>query len=136
MADTSKGATAFPHSPQDCDRLFGERLNAGDLDGLVALYERSGTLVRADRTAAVGHEAIAEDVGAMRALRPQIVMNVKQVFSGGGDVAVLYNDWQLVLTDPEGKRIELSGHAAEIIRRQSDGTWRFVIDDPYARDAG
>jgi len=23
--------------------------------------------------------------------------------------------------------------AMEIVRRQPDGTWRFVIDDPYAR---
>jgi uncharacterized protein (TIGR02246 family) len=127
--------TAAPRSPQDCDRMFGERMNAGDLDGLVALYERSASLVRGDRTAAVGHEAIAEDLGGIVALRPQITMNVKQVFSGGDDVAVLYNDWHLVATDPEGKRIELDGHAIEIVRRQADGTWRFVIDDPYARDA-
>jgi uncharacterized protein (TIGR02246 family) len=123
-----------PRSPQDCNRLFAERLNAGDLDGVIALYERSGTLVRADRTAAVGHEAIADDLAGIVALHPQITMNVKQVFSGGGDVAVLYNDWQVTATDADGKRIEFSGRAVEIVRRQPDGTWRFVIDDPYARD--
>jgi len=134
MSNAMAGGT-LPRSPQDCDRMFGERMNAGDLDGLVALYERSAALVRSDHTAAVGHEAIAEDLAGIVALRPQITMNVKQVFSGGDDVAVLYNDWHLVATDPEGKRIELDGRAIEIVRRQADGTWRFVIDDPYARDA-
>jgi len=134
MANTTEGGPALPRSPQDCDRIFGERVNAGDIDGLVALYERSGALVRADRTAAIGHEAIADELGGIITLRPHIAMNVKQVFSGGDDVAVLYNDWQLTATDPEGKRIEISGHAIEVVRRQPDGTWRFVIDDPYARD--
>src|SRR4029079_16743623 len=89
MASTTDGG---PRAPQDCDRVFGERLNAGDLDGLVALYERSASLVRADRTAAVGHEAIGDELTGIVALRPKITMNVKQVFSGGDDVAVLYND--------------------------------------------
>jgi len=131
MASTTDGGL---RAPQDCDRVFGERLNAGDLDGLVALYERAASLVRADRTAAVGHEAIGDELTGIVALRPKITMNVKQVFSGGDDVAVLYNDWQASATDGDGKRIELSGRAVEIVRRQPDGTWRFVIDDPYGRD--
>ncbi len=131
MAD----ASGSPRSPQDCDRAFGQRVNAGDLDGLVALYERSAALVRADRTAAIGHEAIAEDLAGFLRLRPRITMNVKQVFSGGDDVAVLYNDWHVTATDPDGKQIEFGGRAIEVVRRQPDGTWRFIIDDPYARDA-
>ncbi len=27
----------------------------------------------------------------------------------------------------------LAGKAIEVVRRQADGTWRFAIDDPYAR---
>jgi hypothetical protein len=30
--------------------------------------------------------------------------------------------------------MQLSGKAIEVCRRQPDGTWLFVIDDPYARD--
>lgn len=129
----ARTATAA-RAPEDCDRLFGDRLNAGDADGLVALYEPSGTLVRQDGTAAVGHQAIREDIARIIALRPRITMNVVRVHSGGGDIAVLYNDWHATATDPDGNPIQLSGRASEIVRRQPDGTWRFVIDDPYARD--
>jgi hypothetical protein len=31
----------IPRTPEDCDRLFGECLDAGDVDGLVALYDPS-----------------------------------------------------------------------------------------------
>jgi hypothetical protein len=29
----------------------------------------------------------------------------------------------------------MSGKAREIVRRQPDGSWRFVIDDPYGGGA-
>src|SRR6185295_5937363 len=72
-----------PQTAEDCDRLFAERLNAGDLDGLVALYEPTATLVRQDRTSAIGHEAIRQELGTAIALKPQIMMNVFRVLSGG-----------------------------------------------------
>ena len=49
------------------------------------------------------------------------------------DIAVLYNDWNLSANGRDGKRIERAGKAIEIVRRQADGTWLFVFDDPYAR---
>ena len=134
-SDTKPAAAlvaAGPTTPEDCDRVFGERMNAGDVDGLVALYEPGATLVRSNGTPATGTAAIREEAMGFMALKPSIVMNVKKVISGG-DVAVLYNDWHLTGTDPKGKRFKLSGRASEVVRRQADGTWRFVIDDPDAR---
>jgi hypothetical protein len=29
-------------TPEDCDRLFGEYVNAGEVEGVVALYEEDG----------------------------------------------------------------------------------------------
>jgi hypothetical protein len=28
----------------------------------------------------------------------------------------------------------LTGHNADVLRRQSDGAWRFVIDNPWGTD--
>jgi uncharacterized protein (TIGR02246 family) len=123
-----------PRTPTDVDRMFGERMNAGDLDGLLALYEPGATLVRGDRTAATGHAAIRTELAAILALKPRIVMNVKTVFHGGGDLAVLYNDYSATATNPDGSPLSITGKAIEVVRRQRDGTWRFVVDDPNARD--
>src|SRR4029079_7556225 len=87
-------------TPGDVDRLFGERLNAGDLDGLVALYEPTATLVKQDRTAAVGTAAICEERARAVAFRRRITMNVFRVLSGA-DVAVLYDDWHMTGTGPD-----------------------------------
>ena len=135
MPHTDTGSDAA-RSPADVDRLFGERLNAGDVDGVVALYEPTATLVRDDGSSAVGTAAIREEIAGIAALRPQITMHVTHVVTGGGDVAALYNDWRATATGLDGTRVELAARATEIVRRQADGTWRFVIDDPYARGRG
>jgi ketosteroid isomerase-like protein len=119
---------------EDLDRLFAERVNAGDLDGLMALYERTATLLREDGTAIVGAAAIREELGGILGGGLRISINVIRLAPPSGvDVVLLYDDWTAVGTGPNGKPIRLSGRANEVARRQRDGTWRFVIDDPYAR---
>lgn len=122
--------------PEDVDRLFAERLNAGDLDGLVALYEPAGVLVRDDGTPAAGAAAIRGELAGIVALRPRITMHVVRVIEAGGDLAVLSNDWRASATAPDGSALALAGRATEVVRRQADGTWRFAFDDPYARGRG
>ena len=125
--------TTTPRTPEDTDRLFAERINVGDVDGVVALYEARATLVRQDGTSAIGTAAIRDEIAALAALRPRIAMHVVKVISGGDDVAVLYNDWRATGTGPDGAHLEISGHATEVVRRQADGTWRFIVDDPNGR---
>jgi ketosteroid isomerase-like protein len=132
---TPKQAATGARNPEDLDRLFGERLNAGDVDGVVALYEPTATLVRQDRSAAIGTAAIHEEIAGFAALRPHITLNVFRVLTGGADVAVVYDDWTATGTDPKGKHLEFSGHASEVVRRGPDGSWRFIVDDPDARSA-
>jgi len=127
--DTSRAA----QTPADLDRLFGERVNAGDIDGVLALYESDATLIRQDRTAATGTAAIREELVKLVALRPQMTLNVIRVVPGGEWISVVYDDWTLKGIDPSGNRVEFGGHASETVRRQHDGTWRFVVDDPDAR---
>ena len=44
--------------PDDLSRLIVERLNAGDVDGVVALYERHAVLALPDGRVATGAEEI------------------------------------------------------------------------------
>jgi uncharacterized protein (TIGR02246 family) len=121
------------HTPEDCDRLFAEYLNAGNLEGVVGLYEARATLVQQDGEAATGTAAIREGVAGFLAMKPQLKMNVKRVVRAGDDLAVLYNDWTMAAIGPDGKAVTLTGKAVEIVRRQADGSWRFAVDDPFAR---
>jgi uncharacterized protein (TIGR02246 family) len=108
-------------------------VEAGNLDAVVGLYERDASLVQRDGSVATGQEAIRGVLGRLVAMRPAMRLHVIRVVRSGGDVAVLYNDWTMSAKTADGSPIEAAGKALEIVRRQADGTWRFVIDDPFAR---
>jgi uncharacterized protein (TIGR02246 family) len=120
-------------TPEDCDRLFGEYMNAADVDRVAALYEAEATLVLEGGTAAVGAAAIREALATFATMRPRLRMHVVKVVQAGPDLAVLYNDWTLTAVQPDGSPLEDAGGAIEVVRRQPDGTWRFAVDDPRAR---
>lgn len=122
-------------TPEQCDELFGSYVNARDLDNLVALYDPQASLVNEDETVATGSAAIRETFEGLFAALPEakINMNVVRVVRAGADLAVLYNDWNMSGRMADGFPFSMRHKAMEIVRRQPDGTWRFVIDDPYAR---
>ena len=120
-------------TPEDCDRLFAEHVNAGDLEALLALYEPGCSLVQADGGVATGHAAIREVLGRLVAMRPTIRTEIVKTVRTGDDLAIVYNDWSMTAKRADGTPIERSGKAMEVLRRRADGTWRFAIDDPFAR---
>ena len=66
-------------------------------------------------------------------MRPTMRTDVVKVMRAGDDLAVVYNDWSMTAKRADGTPLERAGKALEIVRRQADGTWRFAIDDPFAR---
>ena len=53
------------------------------------------------------------------------VANVRHI-SVAGDIAQIIVDWSIVGTGPDGKQVNLSGAACDIIRRATDGVWRAI----------
>ena len=122
-------------TPEQCDELFGKYVNARELDNLAALYEEHASLMNEDGTAIRGTVAIRNALQGFLDALPEatITMKVLRVARAGDDLAVLYNDWSLVGKGADGAEVLMNHKAIEIVRRQSDGTWRFAVDDPYAR---
>jgi uncharacterized protein (TIGR02246 family) len=119
--------------PADCDRLFGEYAGKGDLKGLLSLYEEECTFVRADRSVHTGLAEVRKILASVAERRPRITMNVFKVVRVG-DLAMLYNDWTMTTNASDGSSTEATHKAIELVRRQADGSWRFVLDDPFARE--
>ncbi|HSB42589.1 MAG TPA: SgcJ/EcaC family oxidoreductase [Methylomirabilota bacterium] len=121
-----------PASPEACDRLFVEHVNAGDVNAVLSLYEPACRMVRRDGSVAQGHAEIREVLERLIGMRPRMTTEIVKVVTTG-DLAMVYNDWRLSGKRPDGQRVEAVGKAIEVVRRQPDGTWRFILDDPFAR---
>lgn len=122
--------------PEECDVLFGEYMNAGNLEALLALYEPTCALVQGDGGVLVGTEAIRANFTRLLAMKPRIEMAVVKVVPAGDGLALVYNDWRLTAKGPDGGPVTRAGRALEVVRRQPDGTWRLAADDPFARGRG
>jgi len=102
--------------PQDLERLLIARQWAGDVSGMAALYEEDAVLDSGDGTLAIGKEAI-------RAHFEEFTATGNKFAAGSQSPAVVSGDLALTSTHlPDGSV------TAEVARRQSDGTWLWVID--------
>jgi uncharacterized protein (TIGR02246 family) len=117
------------HGLHEIHRRFAEAFNAGNLDGLMKLYEPDAVLVSQTGEALAGTAAIREALGGFLALKGTITLGTRAAYTAG-DVALLYGEYTLKGTGPDGNALELSGRTSEVIRRGSDGVWRYVVDNP------
>jgi uncharacterized protein (TIGR02246 family) len=121
-------------TPEDTDRLFAEALNAGRIDDLVALYEPQATLMPSPGKLVTGSAAIREALAQFIAAKPKMSLKPK-VVAQSGDLAVLTAAWDLAMTGEDGKPANMTGQSVEVVRRQGDGRWLFVIDLPFGASA-
>ena len=123
-------------TPEEVPRLWAETFRAGDLDALVALYEEEDAmLVPQPGEAVTGIDGIREALSAFLALRPTFNLEVRKVLQTG-DLALSFADWTLSGIGPDGEPIEMAAQTSDVLRRQSDGSWRIVIDNPYGSAHG
>jgi hypothetical protein len=107
--------------PEDLARLFVERANAADADGLAELYELDAVLGFPPGRVTVGRDAI-------RAVCEQLVAQ-RPVFEFEEPLPTLrHGDLALTATRPA----DGTGGRAQVARRQLDGTWLRILDRPEA----
>jgi uncharacterized protein (TIGR02246 family) len=119
------------YNPAEIHTLFRHAFNVGDVDALIALYEPNAVLV-VDGKRVIGRESIRKALESFLARRGQMTIETRAVVeSPQQGLAVLHGGW--VVEPPKGMGAELAtrGLSTEVVRKQPDGTWLFVIDNPY-----
>ena len=104
--------------PNDLARLFIERANAGDVEGLVALYEPDAVLAFPPGTVATGHAEIRKVYEQFLAAAPVLAPGRQHAALASGDLALTAS----TLTNGDV--------TVEIARRQPDGSWLWAVDQP------
>ena len=115
MANERERATR----PEDITRLFVACANAGDAEGLAALYEEHAIVAYPPGKVTVGRAAI-------RALYEQMVARRPNIRPEPPLATLVLGDLALTAT----RASDEAGARAQVARRQSDGTWLRILDRP------
>ena len=116
------------NDPAHIHTLFQEAFNSRDIDALVALYEPNAVLVVKGQPV-TGLAAIRAAYENILARRSRMSLKTRSVVMFDETLAVLHGDWTVEAAATEGGT-RRSGMSTEVVRRQPDGSWRFVIDNP------
>jgi ketosteroid isomerase-like protein len=105
--------------PEDLTRLFVKRANDGDAAGIAALYEEGAVMAYPPGSQTVGREAIRTVWEKVLANAPHFEQEPPLPTLVSGDIA-------LTSTPPK----DGAGARAQVVRRQPDGTWLRLLDQP------
>ena len=99
----------------------------------MSLYEPNAVFVyQPNVEPARGMEAIRQVMSGLLKPKLRLEMRIEKVFQAD-DVALVFAEWQLTTFTPESEYEQTFGKGTDIIRRQDNNVWLFVVDNPFNR---
>ena len=99
----------------------------------MSLYEPEAAFASQPGSLAHGSTGVRESLAGFIAMKGTLDLKVTRVLEAGG-LALVAGVWSFTGTGSDGKPVTLTGRNADVLRRQADGSWRFVIDNPWGTD--
>lgn len=126
---SAQGNAPQPTSPQELHQALVATFNAGDIDALVSLYENESALVPEPGRAVNGKQKVRDALKGFLAIKGKIQIDTVYVVQAG-DVALTRSSWSI----RDGEDVKVAKEGTEILRRQPNGNWLFLIDHPYGAE--
>ena len=121
-------------TPEEVLNSIVKGINAGDLDSLMTLYEADACFASQPGQLAKSPETIRQSLCSFIDMNGKLDLKVKRVLQTS-DLALVTTEWSFSGTGPDGNPVNMAAKSADVLRRQqADGTWRFVIDNPWGTD--
>lgn len=110
-------------TPEQLAHNFAQAFNQRDLATILTLFEPEAVLAPQPGQAVSGADSLRGALAGFLGLNAVFDLNVRRVLSAG-DTALIIGDWRLA-------EAGLAGTTADVARRDADGVWRYVIDNPF-----
>ena len=111
-------------SPEEICRLFQHYMAEGDIDSVLSVYDPEAVFLNQSGEVKKGEAGLRQELAPFAARKAVFNFDIKQVIQSG-DIALMHTEWKV--SSPQ----QMSVYAIEVARRQPDGTWRWLIGDPF-----
>ncbi len=118
----------FTH-PDQLHNAFVEAFSSGKPDALIDLYDPDAIQLGQSGQVTRGHDGLRSVFVELLAAGIT-VHGTQDKALVSGDLALTSTRYEVDTTGPDGVQRTALVHTAEVSRRQSDGSWRVVIDAP------
>jgi ketosteroid isomerase-like protein len=133
LMKTNANETKGTGTPEQLLNSIAEGINTGNLGALLQLYEPDAAFAVQPGSLSHGAIGVREALAGFLAMKGKLDLKVTRVLEAGG-LALVTGVWSFAGTGPDGKPVKLASKSADVLRRQPDGSWRFVIDNPWGTD--
>jgi uncharacterized protein (TIGR02246 family) len=103
-----------------------------DIDGVMATYEPGAIVAFEPGAPKSGDATLREEFARLLATDPRFAFSGHEIIVSG-DLALHLMPWTMNGTAPDGSTIEQEGLSVAVLRRQHDGRWLMVIDNPHGQ---
>ena len=103
---------------------------AGDIPAVMQSYTEDAVVMMYPEQPVTGHAPLSDAFAEFASISPVFTYSGHEVIVAG-DTAVHFAPWSMEGTDPAGNPVSGTGLSVAILKRQSDGGWKMVIDNPY-----
>ncbi|KAJ55528.1 hypothetical protein ACMU_12605 [Actibacterium mucosum KCTC 23349] len=107
-----------------------EAFHAKNIEGVMSAYEAQATIMFEPGVPASEAAQIHGGFEMFFGFDPKFTYGEHEVIVNG-DTALHITPWDMTGTDPAGNAMSQSGLSVAVLRRQDDGGWKMVIDNPF-----
>jgi uncharacterized protein (TIGR02246 family) len=100
-----------------------------DIDGVLATYEDSAIVMFEPQKPVTGKDNLRMAFTQFVTMNPIFTYSGHEVYISG-DIATHIAPWKMVGHLPDGTKIEQSGLSIAVLRKQTDGNWLMIQDNP------
>lgn len=103
-----------------------------DIEGVMASYEPHAVVVFEPEAPVSDQQMLREMFMGAFTINPKFVYSGHEVFVTG-DIATHFSPWTMTGTAPDGMEIKQTGLSVAVLRKQPNGRWLMVFDNPHGQ---
>ena len=120
----------LPKRAEDAHATLAAAFNTGEVATVMNMYDVTGIIVPQPGKPVSGREKFEESIKAILSIKGK--MEIKTVYClQTGNIALGRSEWSIT----DGSEVKISAKGIEVMKQQTDGTWKIIIDQAFGAEA-